>query len=296
MSGNREMSTQYTRRSFLKKAYTITISSILTTMAGYSYVRYFEPSQLEVNRYTYKSPIIPKSFNGVKILQFSDTHIGHYYDIDKFKTLIKKINKEEPDLVFFTGDLIDSPDQYKEGDSLVPLLSSIQAPLGKFAIYGNHDHGGYGTETYKKIMELSGFSLLMNSYSAIQILGEQIYVAGLDDYMLGRPDFEETLRDIPSDTFTIFLAHEPDVAKVSQSYPVHLQLSGHSHGGQIKIPFLGPIVTPPYATEYIEGFYEIGQVPLTLYVNKGLGTTRVPFRFLSKPEITIFTLKSEVQT
>ncbi|MBM6617633.1 metallophosphoesterase [Bacillus suaedaesalsae] len=286
------MGNQYTRRKFLKKAFTLTVGTILTTMAGYSYVRYFEPSQLEINRYTYQAPLIPQSFNGIKILQFSDTHVGHYYDIEKFKTLIKKINKEEPDLVFFTGDLIDAPDLYKDGNSLIPLLSSIQAPLGKFAIYGNHDHGGYGTETYKKIMDKSGFTLLVNSFSPINVLNEQIVVAGLDDYMLGRPDFEETLREIPKDTFTIFLAHEPDVAKISQSYPVHLQLSGHSHGGQIKLPFFGPIVTPPFATEYTEGFYELGQHPLTLYVNRGLGTTRVPFRFLSKPEIAIFTLES----
>ncbi|KAA0548195.1 metallophosphoesterase [Bacillus sp. BGMRC 2118] len=286
------MGKQYSRRTFLKKALTLTVGTILTTMAGYSYVRYFEPSQLEINRYTYQAPLIPQKFNGIKILQFSDTHIGHYYDIEKFKTLIKKINKEEPDLVFFTGDLIDAPDLYKDGNKLIPLLHSIQAPLGKFAIYGNHDHGGYGTESYKKIMESAGFTLLVNTFSPITILKEQIVVAGLDDYMLGRPDFEETLREIPENMFTIFLAHEPDVAKISQSYPVHLQLSGHSHGGQIKLPFIGPIVTPPYATDYTEGFYELGNYPLTVYVNRGLGTTRVPFRFLSKPEIAVFTLQS----
>jgi predicted MPP superfamily phosphohydrolase len=259
---------------------------------GYSYARFIEPKQLEINRFTYKSPHLPQSFDGIKILQFSDTHLGHYYDMEQFNRLIQKINQEKPDIVFFTGDLIDAPDMFKEAQSIVPLLSSIQAPLGKFSIYGNHDHGGYGTESYKEIMELSGFKLLVNSFSPISILDKQIYVAGLDDYMLGRPDFEQTLRDIPEGAFTILLAHEPDVAKISHSYPVQLQLSGHSHGGQIKIPFYGHIVTPPFAEEYVEGFYEIGDIPLTVYVNRGLGTTRVPFRFLSKPEISIFTLRS----
>ncbi|WP_456275685.1 metallophosphoesterase [Bacillus sp. AK128] len=286
------MSEQYTRRGFLKRAFGYSIGTIMTLTFGYTYARYIEPNQLETTRFTLKSPLIPKEFNGIRILQFSDTHIGHYYEMEKFSKLIDQINKEEADLVFFTGDLIDAPDTYPSPAELIPLLSSIKAPLGKFSIYGNHDHGGYGTESYKQIMEQSGFNLLMNSSTSITILGESITVAGLDDYMLGRPDFEQTLRTVPQDTYTILLAHEPDVAKISHSYPVQLQLSGHSHGGQVKVPFLGAIVTPPFASEYVEGLYEVGDVPLTLYVNRGLGTTRVPFRFLSKPELTIFTLNS----
>jgi predicted MPP superfamily phosphohydrolase len=286
------MNDQYTRRGFLKKAFGFTIGTFLASSIGYTYSRYIEPNQLEIKHFDIPSALIPKSFNGLKILQFSDTHIGHYYDLEQFTKLIHKINQQKADLVFFTGDLIDAPDQYHDAMKLVPLLSSINAPLGKFSIYGNHDHGGYGTESYKQIMDQSGFTLLMNSSTTFTVSGETIYIAGLDDYMLGRPDFEQTLGSIPKGLFTILLAHEPDVAKISQSYPIQLQLSGHSHGGQVKLPFYGAVVTPPFASEYTEGFYKIGQEPLTLYVNRGLGTTRVPFRFLSKPEITIFTLKS----
>ncbi|WP_246944020.1 metallophosphoesterase [Bacillus pinisoli] len=285
------MSEQYTRRGFLKRAFGYSIGAILTTAFGYTYSRYIEPHQLEINRYDVRSPYIPKGFKGIRILQFSDTHIGHYYDIDQFSELIHTINGLEADLVFFTGDLIDAPDRYPNPSQLIPLLSAIRAPLGKFSIYGNHDHGGYGTESYKQIMEQAGFTLLINSATNITFLNETITIAGLDDYMLGRPDFEQTLRQIPENEYTILLAHEPDVAKISHSYPVHLQLSGHSHGGQVQFPFYGAVITPPYASDYVEGFYEIGNIPLTLYVNRGLGTTRVPFRFLSKPEISIFTLK-----
>jgi predicted MPP superfamily phosphohydrolase len=287
------MSEQYTRRGFLKRTFGYSIGTILTMTFGYTYARYIEPHQLEINRYNINSPLIPKGFNEIKILQFSDTHIGHYYNKEHFKELITAINEQEADMVFFTGDLIDAPDLYENPSQLIPLLSAINAPLGKFSIYGNHDHGGYGTESYKQIMEQSGFELLVNSSTSISINEESITIAGLDDYMLGRPDFEQTLRPIPEGEYTILLAHEPDVAKISHSYPVHLQLSGHSHGGQIKLPLYGAIVTPPYANDYVEGFYEIGSIPLILYVNRGLGTTRVPLRFLSKPEISIFTLKSE---
>ncbi|MFD1735614.1 metallophosphoesterase [Bacillus salitolerans] len=287
------MNDQYTRRSFLKKAYRLTIGTTLTILFGYTYARFIEPKQLEVTEHSIRSSFIPEPFDGVKILQFSDTHIGHYYDARQLEQLVETINHLKPDLVLFTGDLIDAPDQYGHPEELIPILKKIVAPLGKFAIYGNHDHGGYGTESYKIIMELSDFQLLVNSYIPITVKNSSIYLAGLDDYMLGRPDFEQTLGKIPENSYTIFLAHEPDVAKVSHSYPVQLQLSGHSHGGQIQIPFIGPIVTPPYGTEYVEGFYSIGQKPLTLYVNRGLGTTRVPFRFFSKPEISLFTLKAD---
>ncbi len=287
------MKDHYTRRDFLKKSYRLTIGGFLASSFGYTYARYIEPKQLDINSFTLKSSKIPKSFDGIRILQFSDTHIGHYYDREQFANLIQTINEQKADIVIFTGDLIDAPDQYKEAGLLVPLLKSIKAPLGKFSVYGNHDHGGYGTETYRQLMEHSGFKLLMNSFERITLRKKQIVIAGLDDYMLGRPDFEQTLGGISDDIYTIFLAHEPDVVKISQSYPIEVQLSGHSHGGQIKLPIYGALITPPFATEYIEGFYKIGSEPLTLYVNRGLGTTRVPFRFLSKPELTIFTLETE---
>src|SRR5699024_2934241 len=99
---------------------------------------------------------------------------------------------------------------------------------------------------------------------------------------------------IPTDSYKILLSHAPDLADEAALFNIHLQLSGHSHGGQIKIPFVGAIVKPPYAEKYYEGFYKIGDnPPLTLYVNRGIGTTRLPFRFLSRPELTVFTLVSE---
>jgi uncharacterized protein len=287
------MNDQDTRRGFLKRAYRLTIGMIFTIFFGYTYSRFIEPKQLQITYHDIHSSLIPPSFNDIKILQFSDTHIGHYYDLNQLKELITTINSLEPDVVLFTGDLIDAPNQYPNPESIIPYLKAIKSLHGKFAIYGNHDHGGYGTESYKLIIEQSEFTLLKNSFLPLTIEDSSIYIAGLDDFMLGRPDFEETLGKIPKDSFTIFLAHEPDVAKVSQAYPIDLQLSGHSHGGQIQIPFYGPIVTPPFGTEYFEGFYKIGDKPLSLYVNRGVGTTRVPFRFLSKPEITMFTLKSD---
>lgn len=294
MIGRITMQKKISRRKFIKK----TMGSILTLIAAgagsYYYAREIEPRLLDINRHTIKHPLIPKSFDHFKIVQFSDTHLGFQYTLKQLDKLIDRINRLQPDIVLFTGDLMDEPNKFPKSDQIIPSLSNIQAPFGKFAIYGNHDHGGYGTDIYRDIMDKSGFTLLQNAAQEIKLLDDsRIHLIGLDDAMLGKPDLETATLDLPSDTYKILLAHEPDMAELAIYEGIHLQLSGHSHGGQVKIPFIGALITPPYSELYYEGFYELGEPhsPLTLYVNRGLGTTRLPFRFLSKPELTVFTLK-----
>ena len=154
-----------------------------------------------------------------------------------------------------------------------------------------------GTDLYRNIMTNSGFMLLQNNAQEIKLIDEsRIHILGLDDAMLGKPDLATALTSLPQDTFKILLSHEPDIANRVLGHGVHLQLSGHSHGGQVKIPFFGALVTPPLSDIYQEGLYEIDhENPLLLYVNRGLGTTRLPFRFLAKPELTLFTLKAPIK-
>ncbi|MFE8695371.1 metallophosphoesterase [Cytobacillus sp. FJAT-53684] len=288
------MPKKVSRRTFLKR----TIGSFLSIFGlgtgGYYYAREIEPKLLDVNHHQIVNPSIPPSFNNFKIVQFSDTHLGFQYDSHQLKTLVKKINKYNPDIIFFTGDLMDAPNQYHEANTIIPLLKELKAPFGKFAVYGNHDHGGYGTDIYKSIIEDGGFQLLLNSHQQIKLIdGSRIYVIGIDDAMLGTPNIETAINGVPADSYKILLSHAPDLADEAATYNIHLQLSGHSHGGQVKIPFVGALVTPPFADNYHEGFYKIGNTPLTLYVNRGLGTTRLPFRFLSRPELTVFTLSQK---
>ncbi|WP_175638800.1 metallophosphoesterase [Metabacillus schmidteae] len=286
------MTKLYSRRSFLKGLFSITIGGILTGASGYTYARYFEPSFLEINKLKITHPKIPKSFDGFKIVQFSDTHLSEYFTIDRLKTIVGKINSLNPDILFFTGDLMDEPNQYTQIKEIVPILEKLEAPFGKFAVYGNHDHGGYGTDIYRNVITMAGFTVLQNEVKNISMLdGNKISISGIDDLMLGKPSYEGTLGNLNENTFNILLAHEPDAALKSKNYPVHLQLSGHSHGGQVQLPFYGPLITPPYATEYFEGMYDVGN--MKLYVNRGLGTTRLPFRFLSVPELTQITLLSQ---
>lgn len=288
------MPKKVSRRSFLKRAFGSLFTMVGIGGGGYYYAHDIEPKLLDISNYKIINKAIPHSFNNFKIIQFSDTHLGFHYDLQQLKKLVQKINKLKPDIIFFTGDLMDAPNKYSETNQIIPILKELTAPFGKFAIYGNHDHGGYGSDIYKSIIEESNFTLLLNSHQKIKHLdGSRFYVMGIDDAMLGKPDIITAMNGIPDDAYKILLSHAPDLADEAALYNIQLQLSGHSHGGQVKIPFVGALVKPPYAEHYNEGFYEIGDTPLTLYVNRGIGTTRLPFRFLSKPELTVYTLKSE---
>ncbi|MCQ6275093.1 metallophosphoesterase [Bacillus sp. V3B] len=287
------MTKKWSRRTFIKKIMASLLTMVATGTGGYYYAREIEPKLLDINHHSITRSHIPKGFDQFRMIQFSDTHLGFQYTLKQLEKLIDRINQLNPDIVFFTGDLIDEPNKYKNSEQIIPILLKLNAPFGKFAVYGNHDHGGYGTDLYTNIMNESGFVVLQNDAYEIKLLDHsRIHIIGLDDAMLGKPDLEKALDNIPSDTYKILLAHEPDLAEIAVGQGIHLQLSGHSHGGQVKIPFFGALVTPPYSELYYEGFYELGdsQDPMTLYVNRGLGTTRLPFRFLSKPELTLFTI------
>lgn len=284
-------STKMTRRSFLKQIYKFGLGSLFLSVMGYSYARYLEPKQLKITKHQLQSAKIPKSFDGIRMVLFSDTHLGFNYTAEQFSHLLNIINEEAPDIILFTGDLLDAPNRYEEIGKITQLLKELRAPLGKFSIYGNHDHGGYGSDIIKRIMKEANFELLINQHQKLyNKMNDYIYICGLDDGMLGKPDPKKTLQDVEPHVFTILLAHQPDLVKTIENLPVDVQLSGHSHGGQVQLPFVGPIFTPVGATTYVEGFYQVGSTQL--YVNRGIGTTRVPFRFLSPPELTIFTLKS----
>ncbi|GGC79942.1 metallophosphoesterase [Thalassobacillus devorans] len=278
------------RRAFLKKAFGSLLALLGLSGGTYYYARYMEPDMLTIQEETLINSKIPGSFRDFKVVQFSDTHVGFHYTLEQLKEVVDRINRIKPDLILFTGDLVDRPNAYEWGGNIVEVLKKLQAPHGKYWIYGNHDHGGYGTDIVKKKMDESGFQLLQNEHTVIKKEGASFILAGVDDLMLGKPDMEKTLQGTDRDSFVLLMVHEPDYADEVANYPVDVQLSGHSHGGQVQIPFFGYLVTPPYAEKYVEGRHTIGN--LDLYVSRGLGTTRLPYRFLCKPEFTVHTLKN----
>lgn len=281
------------RRAFLKYITGGFLTFLGLSGGTYIYAREIEPTMLDINNQHIHSTRIPKSFNNFKIVQFSDTHLGFHYSLKQLDKLVTTINDRQPDLIVFTGDLIDEPQSYKEANQLITILQRLQAKHGKFWIYGNHDHGGYGTEMILDIMQQAHFTLLQNTHDVIEINNERIILVGIDDAILGSPDLKVALEQTNPDLYTILLAHEPDYAHTTINHPVDLQLSGHSHGGQIRLPFIGHLYTPVLAEKFTHGKYVIND-DLLLFVNRGIGTTRLPFRFFCKPELHVYTLQSDL--
>lgn len=278
------------RRTFLKRIFGSLITLIGLGGGSYYYANKIEPTLLKVVHQTITSEKVPQAFNNFKIVQFSDTHLGFQYNTQQLSKLVTKINQLKPNVIVFTGDLIDDPRSYQETEKLINTLKNLQATDGMYWVYGNHDHGGYGTDIVHNVMTQSDFTLLKNSHIVVERDHDRITFVGIDDMILGTPNIINALKQANPNLFTILLAHEPDFADTASNHPIDLQLSGHSHGGQVRLPFIGHIYTPIYAEKYVAGKYTLNH--LTLFVNKGIGTTRLPFRFFCKPEIHEFTLKS----
>jgi predicted MPP superfamily phosphohydrolase len=234
---NNQKSSKLSRRSMLKKL----LSMLALVTAGPLYSFYAERNWLEINEVDLHMPKIPQSFDGLKLVHFSDLHLGFYFEVRDLERVVEIINLQQPDIICFTGDLID--EVYDYFPEMIPILKKLKAPLGKYAIVGNHD---YLTDVQQviKALEASDFKVLINQSVRVSLHGENIYIAGIDDALRGKPKAEKALAGGGENDFTILLAHEPDFADMSSRYPIQLQLSGHSHGGQIRLPLIGHIATP----------------------------------------------------
>ncbi|MFD2613967.1 metallophosphoesterase [Paenibacillus gansuensis] len=282
-------SPQLTRRRFIKLGGLLAGSLLASPFAGFGYSRYLEPRLLQVKELTLTFPRLPSEFNGLRIVQFSDVHLDFHYGLDRLEKLVSRIQNLDPDLVCFTGDMYDT---YigEEASGCSRILSRLKAPLGKWAVLGNHDYTA-GSRHVAEVMAEGGFSMLINRSGTIERNGSRLRIAGVDDVLKGSADLERALPASTGDLFTILLAHEPDLADEALRFPVDLQLSGHSHGGQVRVPFYGAVFTPEYARKYIDGLFELGQGRLKLYVNRGIGVSTHPIRFWCLPELTVFTLR-----
>ncbi len=256
------------------------------------YARYIEPQMLKVKEVNISSSHLSKEAEDLKIAVFGDTHFNDYYSTEDFDKVVDAISENQPDLVVFSGDLIDHFDIYSEDTRLISLkLSEIQAPYGKFAIFGNHDYGGGAENEYEAIMENGGFTVLKNEYFAIPELG--IAMIGIDDVLIGYGESSIASWGRP-DYFNIVLSHAPDVIDEVLDYNTDLMISGHTHGRQINLKFFDDYILPPYGKKYVSGLYNFdNERKSRLIVNCGVGMTKLPYRFLSPPELSCITLIGE---
>lgn len=230
---------------------------------------------------------VPRSFQGLKIVLFSDIHLGFFYQPKHLTRLIDRIDQLEADVVCFTGDLLDDRSSLKVLEPSIELLARIQAPLGKFAVVGNHDYRAGIKETILGL-EKAGFQVLKNEHVTLKKGEDHLTFVGVDDVLYGKPNLQLALEQSPKDGYRILLVHEPDFAHVPSPVPISLQLSGHSHGGQVRIPFWGPILTSKLGRKFPAGLNHGVNGPV--YTTRGVGTTHLPIRFCCRPELTIITL------
>ena len=239
---------------------------------------------------------LPRAFDGFTLAHLSDFHYEPHFSVVPIRKAVELVNGVRPDMTVLTGDFVTVPVFEREGflresaQTAIPcaaLLAQIQGP--KYAILGNHDAMA-DPALIVRSLEGKGIPVLRNRCLPIERNNGRMWLAGIDDLLRGRPRIDLTLAGIPPDEATILLAHEPDYADQAALLPVDLQLSGHSHGGQVWIPGIGAPWLPPMSRRYPRGLYQIQD--LTLNTNIGIGTIRAPIRLNCPPEVTLITLRS----
>lgn len=262
---------------FLKFILLITISFLVYSIL-------IEPKLFHVKEYKLVEETLPDSFHGLKIIQISDINYGSTFTAKDLEQITEKINELKPDIVFFTGNLIDkSLTLDKENkDILITNLTKINASIKKYAIYGNND-----SETFKEIMELSNFHILNNETTLLYYEDNTpIIIAGFNT----QPDFTilDNIPDIdPATTYKLVLSHDPQIIDNIKQYNPNLILSGKTLGGLINPGFTKPIILTKQ-TKYYKDFYEIDNIKL--YVSNGLGSDSINMRFNNAPSFNFFRL------
>jgi predicted MPP superfamily phosphohydrolase len=255
--------------------------------AGGAYSRFLEPQWLCTERVTIRLKRLPAVLNGFTITQLSDLHRGPYVAEHEIQSAVGQANRLRADLIVLTGDYVSHSAKYAR--SCANLLGALQARFGVVAILGNHDHWT-DASTVARELESQKIRVLRNEALAIEKDETRLWIAGVDDVWEEKADLALALRQVPKDEVTVLLAHEPDYADTASAYPVDLQLSGHSHGGQVRLPLLGAPRLPYLGIKYPAGLRSVGS--MQVYTNRGIGVINPPVRFGRRPEITLLTLFS----
>lgn len=238
----------------------------------------------------------PSRLDGFTIALLSDFHYDPYFSVHPIKHSIHLVNNLRPDLVVLTGDFVTVPlsgdpvEAAADAEPCAELLGQVRAPFGLWAVFGNHDIYS-DPKRITSALAANGIQVLLNRSVPIEKDNARFWLCGVDDVMGGFPDLTTTLRNVPSSEASVLLAHEPDYADYVTRFPVDLQLSGHSHGGQVRLPLATPLFLPELARKYVWGLFKVGA--LTLYTTAGIGTVRLPVRFNCPAEITFIRLFSE---
>jgi hypothetical protein len=284
---------QITRRRFLKAS--------ACAAGGFAlYAGELERHWIEVSESDVVIPGLPPAFDGFRIAQISDIHMDEFTEAFFVREVVNHVNSLKPDAVFLTGDFVTSEFASQKfaigaGWQCAGILKELTCRQ-RYAVLGNHDCQ-VGADEVSEALADNNIIVLRNYYMPLERSGARIWLAGLADPLQGSPDPEATIpasiRNIPQEPI-ILLCHAPDYVDDLLAMPsgqaVSLMLCGHTHGGQVRLPLIGPMILPRMGRKYVEGWFRFGR--LQMHVNRGIGTVGVPFRLDCPPEISMLTLRS----
>ena len=269
----------------LKLKWKIIFSIILTIILLLLYMRFIGTSGLSIREYKVKNSNL-SSFYGLKIVHFTDLHYGISVDDKKLSYLVETINKTKPNIVIFTGDLVDRHTKVTDEISkiLIKNLSNIESTYGKYYVRGNHDKVN---KSYDSIMTNSNFKSLTDYDVIYSRDNKSLFIGGVNVDESLNNDTTEAL-NLNNYDYKIFALHYPDKVDEVMKYNFDLIVSGHSHNGQVRLPIIGAIITPDNAKKYYDPYYKINDT--NLYISGGIGNSVLNFRLFDKPSFNLYRL------
>lgn len=274
-----------TRRQFLKRAASLGSMGLLA-----SYPMFIERYMVQTNIYRISVPNLPKAFTGFRIVQLSDLHFGFLVPSELIHSVVERANALKPDLIVCTGDYVHEEDSTKQIDQVWPILSMLAAPQGVYSVLGNHDHWADTARSdywLKKTRQD-----LRHKVVPIEREKQNLWLAGAGDLYEDHMNLDVMLNKIPDSECRIVLAHNPDSADTGFSRRIDLMISGHTHGGQVVIPFVGPSILPVNNKNYSSGLKRSLR-GAKVFISKGIGWAIYPIRFNCYPEIVVLELTPE---
>jgi uncharacterized protein len=277
------------RRNFYRKIIKSLLALLLLVAVLLGYGLYVEPNWFEVKEISLNLPHLSPAFDGYKVVQISDIHADRYFRISNLDTIAQKINDQHPDLVVLTGDYVSKGRVPEAVGAIATSFRQIEAKDGILAILGNHDYWAKAKDVTRELTRYQ-IKLLKNQLVTINRGSDQLSIGGVDDVWAGKPDLKAVLKELGDKQGAILLAHEPDFADIAAaSHQFDLELSGHSHGAQVRVPF-SDVVLPRLGKKYPHGQYQV--LDMIQYTNRGIGLGGIPVRFNCRPEITSFILRT----
>jgi predicted MPP superfamily phosphohydrolase len=276
------------RRTFIRRAVRagVGLAGVTGLVTGYGFR---EAAHIRVTRQTVPVPNLPSAFWGKTVAVLADLHHGPFVGIDFIRAAVRLTNEISPDVVALVGDYAHKgTEAHLQLPPCLEALSALSAPLGVFAVPGNHDMQRGGA-VYRELVAATPLTDLTNANRRVSLGADHVWVAGVDDLWWGKPDLNRALDGVPTGAAVILLAHNPDFAEDAPDGRVGLVLSGHTHGGQVYLRGLGAAWLPSkYGTKYR---YGLVQGPASaVFVSRGLGEAGVPLRINVPPEVCLLTL------